>query len=214
MSQHTFATRLGLLFRAWRESQSWLWRCEARIKGVQFEGTCRFVGRPLISIAKGGQIVIGDRVEVDSAMRANPLGLSQPSVLRAFVSGARLVLGPGVGIAGAALCAASTIEVGEGTIMGAGTLVFDTDFHLPQGEWGWGTDAAVGARPIRIGRGVFIGARAVVLKGVTVGDRAVIGAGTVVTRDVPAHHAAVGNPARTFLLTEAAEPRGKSGGPA
>jgi maltose O-acetyltransferase len=54
------------------------------------------------------------------------------------------------------------------------------------------------ARPIRIGRGVFIGARAIVMKGVSVGDRAVIGAGAVVTQDVPAYHLAVGNPAKVL----------------
>jgi len=47
---------------------------------------------------------------------------------------------------------------------------------------------------------VFIGARAIVLKGVTIGDRAVIGAGAVVTKDVPAFHLAVGNPVEVMLL--------------
>ena len=54
----------------------------------------------------------------------------------------------------------------------------------------------IDARPVRIGRGCFIGARAILLKGVTLGDRAIVGAGAVVTRDVPAGHIAVGNPAR------------------
>ncbi len=77
-------------------------------------------------------------------------------------------------------------------------MIIDNDFHLPVGEWGWSDDSTTNARPIRIGRGVFVGARAIVLKGVTIGDRAVVGAGAVVTRDVPAHHIAVGNPARLF----------------
>jgi acetyltransferase-like isoleucine patch superfamily enzyme len=45
---------------------------------------------------------------------------------------------------------------------------------------------------------VFVGARAIILKGVTIGDRAVIGAGAVVSKDVPAGHIAAGNPAKTF----------------
>ena len=202
MSQRTFAAMLGLLLRKGRESQSWLWRWEARLKGVAFEGTCQFVGRPIISIARGGRIVLGDSVGVDSALRANPLGLFQPCVLRALVPGAQLVLGRNVGISGTVLCAAASIEVGEGTIMGAGALVLDTDFHFPSGDWGWATDPVTGAQPVKIGRGVFVGARAIILKGVTVGDRAVIGAGAVVTRDVPARHIAVGNPAKVFPLKE------------
>ena len=50
--------------------------------------------------------------------------------------------------------------------------------------------------PIHIGNDVWIGARAVVLSGVTIGDGAVVGAGAVVTRDVPPYSVAVGSPAR------------------
>ena len=50
--------------------------------------------------------------------------------------------------------------------------------------------------PIRIGAGVFIGARSLVLPGLIVGDFAIIGAGSVVTKDIPASSMAVGNPAK------------------
>jgi maltose O-acetyltransferase len=53
-----------------------------------------------------------------------------------------------------------------------------------------------GGKPIRIGNNVWIGGGAIVLPGVAVGDDAVIGAGSVVTRDVPAGVVVVGNPAR------------------
>jgi len=51
-------------------------------------------------------------------------------------------------------------------------------------------------RPITIGRNVWIGAGAIILPGVNVGDDAIVGAGSVVTRDVPAGATVVGNPAR------------------
>ncbi len=140
-------------------------------------------------------MVFGDGVCIASAVRANPLGLSHPTVLRAMNAGAELLLGARVGISGSVLCAGLRIEVGGGTIFGAGAVVLDNDFHYPIGEWGWGTDSSRGARPVRIGRGVFVGARAIILKGVTVGDRAVIGAGAVVVHDVPPGALAVGNPA-------------------
>jgi acetyltransferase-like isoleucine patch superfamily enzyme len=161
-------------------------------------GKVLFQGRPLLSVAPGGRIILGDGVLIASALRANPLGLAQPSVLRAMAPGAQVVLGPGSGLSGSVLCAGASIEIGEGTILGAGVMVIDTDFHVPSGEFGWINDIASTSRPIKIGRGVFVGARAIILKGVTVGDRAIIGAGAVVSKDVPPRHVAVGNPARTF----------------
>ncbi|WP_311030059.1 CatB-related O-acetyltransferase [Mesorhizobium koreense] len=50
--------------------------------------------------------------------------------------------------------------------------------------------------PIRVGNDVWIGRRAVILSGVTIGDGAIIGAGAVVTKDVPPYAVVVGNPAR------------------
>lgn len=59
--------------------------------------------------------------------------------------------------------------------------------------------------PIRIGRGVFIGARALILEGVTIGDHAMIGAGAIVVRDVPPLAIVVGNPARIVARRSAPE---------
>ncbi|MBR1457031.1 MAG: sugar O-acetyltransferase [Oscillospiraceae bacterium] len=52
--------------------------------------------------------------------------------------------------------------------------------------------------PVRIGRNCWLGAGVIVLPGVTIGDNAVIGAGSVVTRDVPANTVSVGNPCRVL----------------
>src|SRR5258705_7653263 len=198
MSDHTLATAIGAMFAKLRKWPSGLWRLEARFKGVEFLGKAEFVGRPLVSLARGSRIVLGDGVRVWSSLRSNPLGCSQPCILRAMVPKAELILGPQVALSGAVLCAGASIKIGEGTILGAGTMIIDNDFHVPFGEWGWGGETA-NAQPITIGRGVFIAARAIILKGVTIGDRAIVGAGAVVTKDVPPYHVAVGNPARVFL---------------
>lgn len=207
MGDHTSANKIGLWLDRVRRYPSVLWRLEARFKGVKMEGRVEFIGRPIVSVAKGATIVLADSVSIASALRANPLGLAQPSVLRALAAGSELRLGTAVAIGGAVLCAGSSIEIGEQTIIGAGAMVIDNDFHRPLGQWAWEADSVSTARPIRIGRGVFIGARAIVLKGVTIGDRAVVGAGAVVTKDVPQGQFAVGNPARCF----AARPRREVG---
>jgi maltose O-acetyltransferase len=78
-------------------------------------------------------------------------------------------------------------------------MIIDNDFHLAEGEFGWTENGRATAKPISIGRGCFVVTRALILKGVTIGDRARIGAGAVVSSDVPAGALAVGNPARIVL---------------
>lgn len=201
MSDSAPAVTLGSMLAWLRGRPSGLWRLEAKFKGVRFAGRSEFLGRPLISVARGSELVLGDGLRCYSARRANPLGNFQPCVLRTLSPGAKLIVGKDVGLSGTVLCAAQSITVGEGTIFGSGVLVVDNDFHAPGAGWSWeggGTVCAATAKPVSIGRGVFVGARAIILKGVTIGDRAVIGAGSVVTRDVPAAHLAAGNPAEVF----------------
>jgi acetyltransferase-like isoleucine patch superfamily enzyme len=54
--------------------------------------------------------------------------------------------------------------------------------------------------PVTIGDNVWMGARVTVLPGVTIGENAVIGAGSVVTKDIPPNAIAVGNPAQVLRL--------------
>lgn len=58
------------------------------------------------------------------------------------------------------------------------------------------------AKPVVIGDGVWIGAKALILPGVTIGENAVIGAGSVVNKDIPANCVAVGNPCRVIRRME------------
>ncbi|TPK90364.1 CatB-related O-acetyltransferase [Mesorhizobium sp. B2-4-12] len=59
-------------------------------------------------------------------------------------------------------------------------------------------NGTVGKGPITVGHDVWIGARSVILSGVTIGNGAVIGAGSIVTREIPPYAIAVGNPARVM----------------
>ena len=102
---------------------------------------------------------------------------------------------------GTVIDATVSVTIGAEAAVGPGCYITDHDH---------GTDPALSplgqpmvSRPTRIGERAWVGAHAVVLKGVTVGDRAVVGAGSVVTRDVPADAVAVGNPARVVRVRAA-----------
>jgi len=180
-----------------RRSLSLLWYWEARLKGVRFDGKAVFAGRPIVTVAPNSSLVLGHNVTMASALRSNPLGCFQPCVLRTLSPGARLVVARNSGLSGAVVCAGLSIEIGEGTLIGSGAMIIDNDFHVYTDQ-AWQPETRANARPVRIGRNVFIGARAIILKGVEIGDRAAIGAGAVVTKNVPPDHIAVGNPASVF----------------
>ena len=87
------------------------------------------------------------------------------------------------------------ITIGDRTLIGPGCHLICTNHSLDAGERLRGL---FDNRPIGIGARVWLGANVTVLPGVTIGDEAVIGAGSVVTRDVPAGVVAVGNPCRVL----------------
>ncbi len=111
---------------------------------------------------------------------------------------AGIEIGAGARVAnGVEMIALERIEVGNGALLGAGVRILDSDFHgVAPGERG-----RVGrTSPVRIGSEAWIGASAIVLKGVSIGAGAVVGAGTMVARDVAAGAVVSGNPARLLAL--------------
>jgi maltose O-acetyltransferase len=87
----------------------------------------------------------------------------------------------------------ASVTIGEGTQMGPGVQLLAADHPRdPQAR----RSLLELARPVSIGSNVWIGAAAVVLPGVSVGDDSIIGAGSVVTRDIPSGVVAVGSPCR------------------
>jgi len=118
-----------------------------------------------------------------------------PNYLRAF-DGARITLGPGSWLNGCHLSAKRAILCGRRAWIGPGARLIDADQHALDSEH------PERIAPITLGDHVWITADVTVLRGVSIGDHCVIGARSVVTRDIPPHTMAHGIPAR---------PRGKVG---
>ncbi len=96
------------------------------------------------------------------------------------------------------LMIASRIEIGKHTLIASGARISDFDGHPLDAEQRRRGEFVAPDRvlPVRIGEDVWIGNGATVLKGVTIGDRSIIGASAVVTQSIPADCIAAGNPAR------------------
>ena len=154
-------------------------------------------GFPAIRRKGSGMLIIGNGVTLNTARWANWLNTSG-SMMLSVEDGAILEFKRGCGVSASQIIANIGIEIGEDALLGAGCLLCDSDMH----EIPLGSDKTLAMAPIKIGKGVFIGARCIILKGVTIGDRAVIGAGSVVTKDVPADAIAAGNPARIVRRAE------------
>jgi acetyltransferase-like isoleucine patch superfamily enzyme len=155
-------------------------------------------GVPIISLSAKSRIQIGMGCAICSRCSQTALGINHPVVLRTLRPGAELRIGDGVRMSGTTICAAERVIIGDRCVIGANVTIVDTDFHsldpLIRSTPGDGRSAK--ARSVEIGCDVFIGGGCYILKGVTVGAGAVIGAASVVTRNVPAGAIMAGNPAR------------------
>jgi acetyltransferase-like isoleucine patch superfamily enzyme len=154
----------------------------------------RLLGYPCVR--NRGTIRVGRNVVLCSRQGGNTIGVQQ--AVRLTVSrGGRLSIGDGTGISGSSIYAAREISIGARVRIGSGCLVMDNDAHpLDPVDRDAGRPPATA--PVRIEDDAFVGARSIVLKGVTIGRAAVVGAGSVVTKDVSPFTIVAGNPARAI----------------
>lgn len=193
---------MQLIVRIWLKILKEWWQLTVplrlRAQGVELGVGARFYGMPVVGMAKGSRIRLGDRVVLCSDSRFTALGVNHPVVLRTLRPGAEIVIGNDCGISGGSICAAIRVELGNECLVGANVTIADTDFHAikPDGRRFNNNPQEIGAAPVKIEDNVFIGTGAVVLKDLRVGRNSVIGTSSVVTKDVPPDSIAAGNPAR------------------
>jgi acetyltransferase-like isoleucine patch superfamily enzyme len=130
-------------------------------------------------------------------------GGPHPVTLFTHTRQAKIVVGNNVTLNGARFGCSELIEVGDDCIL-ADCRIFDTDMHSTSPNRHL-DEARVATAPVRLQRNVWIGAAAIILKGVTVGENSVVGAGAVVSHNVPANVIVAGNPARVVRRLSEAE---------
>ncbi|AZV55533.1 acyltransferase [Clostridium sp. AWRP] len=130
-------------------------------------------------------ITIGKNVEFRSGKKYNIIGGDTRLILRTY-RGGKIAIGNNVGISNSSLVSMNNIIIEDDVMIGGSCKIWNTDFHSLNMEQRMESyDTNIQSAPIRIKRGAFIGACSIVLKGVTIGEKSIVGAGSVVTKSIP-----------------------------
>ncbi|MDA7870453.1 acyltransferase [bacterium] len=169
-------------------------RVQFAIRGVKWPKHLTIKG-PL-GLSAIGRIELGDHITIVNDSKYNRAGINHPTQLVAGRD-AILKIGNNVGMSGASIYAESSIEIGDHVLLGANARIYDTDFHPIHFQ-----DRVAGApaktAAVVIGEHVWLAANVTILKGVHIGARSVIAAGSVVTSDIPEDCLAGGIPAKVI----------------
>ena len=175
--------------------ESGLWLCRFLWNEPLFRSQCTRVGgyfqmEQLPYLAGSGSIIVSDHVRLSgkSSFIFNNRQPERPE----------LVIGSGTFIGHqCSFRVARSLRIGQHCLIAGGVMIADYDGHSTDAAKRRTTSADAGqdVRPVEIGDDVWIGAGATILKGVQIGSRAIVGAQSVVTRDVPPDTIVAGNPA-------------------
>lgn len=149
-----------------------------------------------VQIRNRGNFSIGSHVTITSRIQSNPVGGRHRSFF--YVSPkAYLTIGNNVGISNAIIFAKKNIVIEDDVLIGGGVQIYDSDFHsLNYDDRMMRPDPSIKSKNIHIKKGAFIGAGALILKGVTIGENSIIAAGSVLSKGVPDNQIWGGNPAK------------------
>ena len=152
---------------------------------------CREWGGAFFNRRQDSKIIIGESCEFRSRPTSNPMGVFCPCMLTTREKGSTIKIGNNCGFSGVRIWADKSVIVGNHVRCGANVLITDSDAHTD--------DPRAGAvSPVVIEDNVWIGMNVMVLKGVHIGENTLIGAGSIVTSDIPANVVAAGIPCRVI----------------
>lgn len=152
-----------------------------------------------INICNGAQMLLNENLTTSSSIiELEPFSIFKlygdfkmfPNSKIHIMSNAKLEIGSGFINAGSEIYVSSLVRIGRNSAIACDVVICDYDFHCIDGK--------IKSKPIVIKDNVWIGRRAIILKGVTIEEGAVVAAGAVVTKDVPPHCIVAGNPAKVI----------------
>lgn len=147
----------------------------------------------------GSGLEVGSKVGIcglGKVMAGKNLHLNKNVALSTFTTQSEIKIGNGVLINDSTFIGAhGKLTIGDNTMIAAEVVILDTDWHGIDGQ-------PPQERPVTIGNHVWIGLRAMILEGVTIGDNSIVGAGSVVTKSVAPNTIVAGNPARFIRETK------------
>lgn len=150
-------------------------------------------------LIRESRITIGDNFYLYSGNGVNPIA----SNLQADVyvePGAALTIGNNVGMSSTRLWIHESARIGTNVKIGGCVLITDTDAHPMDYVARRSSNDGTKSAPVVIEDDVWVGAHCIILKGVTIGARSIIGAGSVVTKSIPTDCVAAGNPCKVIKL--------------
>jgi len=162
-----------------------------KIKGVKIGRRSSFYGFAKVKRANGSLIKFGTGLTLRSSPTSNLIGVNRPCIICTFSHGARLSVGDNCGFSGTVIGCFKEVVIGNNVMVGANTLITDGDWHPDDPR-------TSDSRPVTLGNNVWLGINVIVLKGSRIGENSVIGAGSIVTSDIPANVIAAGNPCRVI----------------
>ena len=166
-----------------------------RAHGAEIGRGLRVRGPIRLHCHRTGSIRIGEGCRIHSGFAGNPVGGDGRAGIWVGPGG-RLVLGDRVGISNSTIVCMRSVSIEDEAFVGGGCRIYDTDFHsLDAEERTQPGNPGARTAPVAVRRRAFVGGHSILLKGTSVGEGAVVGAGSVVRGVVPAGQVWAGNPA-------------------
>jgi len=164
--------------------------------GASYGKNLKVLGFIKVDVTRKGRLKIGESLSINSGNKYNVIGRQQKNIF--WVDG-ELSIGNNVGMSTSAIICTHKITIGNNVMIGGNTVIYDTDFHNinPEIRIKKSQDKLTALRlPVVIEANVFIGAHSTILKGVTIGENSVVGACSLISKNIPANEVWAGNPAK------------------